>query len=135
MRSTDLVPGVAVLRGYRREWLRGDVLRIRQALLNFASNAVRFTERGSITLRAELLDATLRLLADAPHPDDVSIRAIAREAGVSPTAAYRHFEDRDELVRIRDYMVARGPDGAGAWHSDDGRVGLAHRGLLSQIGI
>ena len=50
-------------------------------------------------LRDELLDAALRLLADAPHPDDVSIRAIAREAGVSPTAAYRHFEDRDELVQ------------------------------------
>ena len=50
-------------------------------------------------LRTELLDATLRLLADAPHPDDVSIRAIAREAGVSPTAAYRHFEDRNDLVR------------------------------------
>jgi SulP family sulfate permease len=26
MRSSDLVPGVGVLRGYRREWLRGDVL-------------------------------------------------------------------------------------------------------------
>ena len=49
-------------------------------------------------LREELLEAALRLLADAAHPDDVSIRAIAREAGVSPTAAYRHFEDRDELV-------------------------------------
>ena len=49
-------------------------------------------------LRDELLEAALRLLADAAHPDDVSIRAIAREAGVSPTAAYRHFDDRDELV-------------------------------------
>jgi AcrR family transcriptional regulator len=49
-------------------------------------------------LRDELLDAALRLLAEAAHPDDVSIRAIAREAGVSPTAAYRHFDDRDELV-------------------------------------
>ena len=49
-------------------------------------------------LREELIEAAVQLLADAPHPDDVSIRAIARAAGVSPTAAYRHFSDRDDLV-------------------------------------
>lgn len=49
-------------------------------------------------LRQELLGAAVDLLADAPHPDEVSIRAIARAAGVSPTAAYRHFSDRDELL-------------------------------------
>jgi len=49
-------------------------------------------------LRDELLEAAVDLLSDAPHPDEVSIRAIARAAGVSPTAAYRHFSDRDELL-------------------------------------
>ena len=53
---------------------------------------------GGDRLRDELLDAAVGLLSDAAHPDDVSIRAIARAAGVSPTAAYRHFEDRDDLV-------------------------------------
>jgi asparagine synthase (glutamine-hydrolysing) len=37
--------------------------------------------------------------------------------------------DGDELLRMRDAMVARGPDGAGLWRSPDGHVGLAHRRL------
>ncbi|NWG29879.1 MAG: asparagine synthase (glutamine-hydrolyzing) [Rhodocyclaceae bacterium] len=37
--------------------------------------------------------------------------------------------DREELLAIRDAMTHRGPDGAGLWLSEDGRVGLAHRRL------
>ncbi len=37
--------------------------------------------------------------------------------------------DREELLRSRDSMISRGPDGAGAWISDDGRVALASRRL------
>ncbi|MBI5901297.1 MAG: PAS domain S-box protein [Rhodocyclales bacterium] len=36
-------------------WLRGDVTRVRQALLNFASNAVKFSDSGCVALHAELL--------------------------------------------------------------------------------
>lgn len=37
-------------------WLRGDSTRLRQSLLNYASNAVKFTESGTIWLRAKLLE-------------------------------------------------------------------------------
>lgn len=37
--------------------------------------------------------------------------------------------NREALLRTRDSMAARGPDGAGVWFSDNGMLGLAHRRL------
>lgn len=37
--------------------------------------------------------------------------------------------DQEALLRTRDSMTARGPDGAGLWLSEDRKVGLAHRRL------
>jgi PAS domain S-box-containing protein len=37
-------------------WLRGDPTRLRQALLNYSSNAIKFTDQGTISLRAILLE-------------------------------------------------------------------------------
>jgi len=37
--------------------------------------------------------------------------------------------DQEELLRIREHMFPRGPDGCGIWFSSDNRVGLAHRRL------
>jgi AcrR family transcriptional regulator len=50
-------------------------------------------------LRAALLDAATALLAESDDPESVSMRAITRRAGVSPTALYLHFENREELFR------------------------------------
>jgi AcrR family transcriptional regulator len=49
-------------------------------------------------LRDDLIAAAVQLMAATGDPEDVSIRAVAKAAGVTPTAAYRHFEDRDELI-------------------------------------
>jgi AcrR family transcriptional regulator len=54
-----------------------------------------------------LLDAADRLFATS-GPADVSLRAIAREAGVNHGMVYRHFGTRDDLVdRLLERIAAR----------------------------
>lgn len=48
-------------------------------------------------LRAALIDAGLAALAQQDTAD-LSLRAIARDVGVSANAAYRHFADKDTLL-------------------------------------
>jgi AcrR family transcriptional regulator len=50
-------------------------------------------------LRATLLEAATELIAESENPENVSVRAVTRRAGVSPTALYLHFENREELFR------------------------------------
>jgi AcrR family transcriptional regulator len=56
-------------------------------------------------LRAALLDAALALLAEGQEP---SLRAVARRAGVSPMAPYRHYADREALLAA---VALRGIEG------------------------
>ena len=49
-------------------------------------------------LRDQLVAATAELLEETGDAARVSVRAIAGRAGVSPTALYLHFPDRDAVV-------------------------------------
>ena len=78
-------------------WLRGDPTRLRQALLNYAGNAVKFTERGSITLRARLLEE---------HGDELLVRFEVQDTGigVAPEALpklFQAFEQADASTTRR----------------------------------
>ncbi len=83
-------------------------------------------------LRAALLDAADALL-DEGGDGAVSLREVARRAGVSPTAAYRHFADKEALLAalaLRGFeafgaaMGAAVAQGAGAPHVARGRAYL-----------
>jgi len=66
-------------------WLRGDATRLRQALLNYASNAVKFTEQGSISLRAKLVEDRDDILLVRFEVTDTGI-------GVTPDETKRLFK-------------------------------------------
>jgi AcrR family transcriptional regulator len=74
-------------------------------------------------LRRGLLEAAMAII-EREGPQALSLRAVAREAGVSPAAPYHHFKDKDELLgavsqegfrRLKEAMdVAAGARGPGA---------------------
>jgi two-component system sensor histidine kinase/response regulator len=66
-------------------WLKGDPMRLSQALLNFASNAVKFTERGVITLRT-------RLVSEAGDALLVRFEVQDTGVGIAPEQQQRLFE-------------------------------------------
>jgi signal transduction histidine kinase len=53
--------------------LRGDPTRLQQALLNYATNAIKFTERGTITLRANIAEES---------GDEVVLRLEVSDTGI-----------------------------------------------------
>jgi AcrR family transcriptional regulator len=55
-------------------------------------------------LRDEILDAATDLLLETEHARSVSIRSMARRAGVTPPSIYLHFDDKDALL---DAVCAR----------------------------
>ena len=78
--------------------LRGDPTRLQQALLNYGSNAVKFTERGSVTLR-------LRLANETGH--EVLVRFEVQDTGIGIAAdkasrLFSAFEQADNSI-TREY--------------------------------
>lgn len=53
-------------------------------------------EESKALTRAALLRAALKLLSQNSF-DSISLREVTKEAGISPTAFYRHFDDMEEL--------------------------------------
>jgi AcrR family transcriptional regulator len=50
-------------------------------------------------LRQDLLDSAAELMATHGDIDSISLRSVARHAGVSATAVYRHFDNHLDLLR------------------------------------
>ena len=72
-------------------WVRGDPTRLRQALLNYTGNAIKFTDTGRITLRARVEDET---------PTHLTLRFDVSDTGIGITPETRHqlfnaFEQAD----------------------------------------
>ncbi|MGI8749758.1 MAG: TetR/AcrR family transcriptional regulator [Thermoleophilaceae bacterium] len=50
-------------------------------------------------LRKRLLDAAVELVGERGDASRLSVRAVTRRAGVSPTALYLHFDSHEELLQ------------------------------------
>jgi AcrR family transcriptional regulator len=78
-------------------------------------------ERAAPLTRETLVAATIRI-ADAEGAGAVTMRRLGADLGVDPTAVYRHFRDKDELLRsAADWLVAGAFDGlelGGTWAED-----------------
>lgn len=66
-------------------------------VLSESDHSQRLGRRVSIS-RDELIDAALQLLGSHRSVSTLSLREIAREAGIAPNSFYRHFRDVDELA-------------------------------------
>ncbi|MFZ4536625.1 PAS domain S-box protein [Propionivibrio sp.] len=95
-------------------WLRGDPTRLRQALLNYAGNAIKFTETGSITLSARVLEDS---------GDDLLVRFAVMDTGIGiePEHMIRLFQDFEQA----DTSTTRRYGGTG--------LGLAITRRLAQL--
>ncbi|MFI1753325.1 TetR/AcrR family transcriptional regulator [Streptomyces sp. NPDC020571] len=50
-------------------------------------------------LKAQLVDATAKLLATLDQPETLTLRQVAREVGVAPASIYSHFPDLSALIQ------------------------------------
>ncbi len=82
-------------------------------------------------LRRALVDAAIRIL-EREGPSALSLRAVAREAGVSPAAPYHHFKDKGELL---DAVAHVGWDALGEAMTAVRGQAPDLSGLMTEIGV
>src|SRR5574343_64255 len=107
-------------------WLGGDPTRVRQSLLNFASNAVKFTERGRIVLRARLTGEDENFLLVRFEVEDTGV-------GISPDKRSRLFTAFEQA----DASTTRKYGGTGLGLAITRRLALmmgGDAGVSSQLG-
>ncbi len=88
--------------------IMADPVRIRQILLNLLSNALRFTERGSITVQARLSRADEERTRSV-SPSSLVISVADTGSGITPADLRRIFEP---FVQVGDFSQRRG-EGSG----------------------
>ena len=81
-------------------------------------------------LSRALVEAARRIL-EAEGPAALSLRAVAREAGVSPAAPYHHFKDKCELI---DAVAQQGWEALGEAIGEARRNAPSPRAALGEIG-
>ncbi|KJV38723.1 HTH-type transcriptional repressor FabR [Acinetobacter brisouii] len=63
-----------------------------------AKTPARSAGRKATITKEELFQATLNLIGPEKSIASLSLREVAREAGIAPNSFYRHFKDIDELA-------------------------------------
>jgi signal transduction histidine kinase len=85
--------------------LKGDPARLQQVLINFTSNAIRFTEKGEVVLRADLIDQS---------DNDALLRFSVRDTGIGilPERMAHLFNSFESVCQI-EATAARKQGGTG----------------------
>ena len=96
------------------QWLHGDPTRLRQALLNYAANAVKFTEHGVIHLGAEVLEE---------RADHMILRFSVSDSGIGIAA--------DQKSRL--FLAFEQADASTTRHFGGTGLGLAITRRLAQL--
>jgi signal transduction histidine kinase/HPt (histidine-containing phosphotransfer) domain-containing protein/ActR/RegA family two-component response regulator len=78
--------------GETPDWLKGDATRLRQALLNYVGNAIKFTEHGKISLQVSVLEE---------NSDDLLLRFAVHDTGIgigsgTLSGVFQAFEQADK---------------------------------------
>ena len=83
-------------------WVRGDPMRLRQALLNYGGNAIKFTQEGKILLSVEELES---------NAESLLLRFEVRDTGpgIAPEALARLFQSFEQA----DSSISRNYGGTG----------------------